>query len=697
MRITPFSLSILTTALTLQTSSVWAADQETLSEVVVKGQSLTESRNQPFTSKKFVQEDFRERQVSQPEQLFREVPGMEVRGLGYGGVANSITLRGFSGGGHGGDIGFVIDGIPLNESSSHADGYADMNVIIPLELAGMTIFKGPVSPLYGNYNRAGVVALQSRKGGEYREFDARLGSFGTVDLQAAAGAQLGGGIYNGAVQLYRSNGFRPQSDNERVTVSGRAAYDLSPDTQIAFSARVHRAEADTASVITKAQYEQRNGFFDKDPHVQNDGTDKDFATLRADLSHSITPELKALVFVYATRQSFSRYFTRLTNATTWQQRSEDYVRDVMGYGASLNGQQALLSKPFKWVLGVEHYSEDTQFKYADALNNRNFTATTLTSGVNGGVGTLNRNLTTHTNSILAQTEWALGSLFRPTLGVRWDQISGGCQQRGIETRTGASAQCSEMPTFSVTTPKLGVRSTWVPRLLEARASVAEGFALPSDAAKFTTGLAVKPTTFRQTEIGLTLTPSSIWYLDLAHFKIDSSDEVALTSPATLTYSNIGKTRREGVEAEIHFNPVDWFEASAALAHFSSKVTETLPTSPFLIGSAVTGVPRNLATLTATVKPMTGVAVTMVSRSVGRYAITQPTATVAPYYYGGYNTLDLMMSYEPSNSAVRRQRYFVQIANLADKRYATSSGVTSGTQTYNPAPPRTFTIGASLDF
>jgi outer membrane receptor for ferrienterochelin and colicin len=141
--------------------------------LVIKGQTLTVSKNQPFSVHVFDKDFIAQRQVSNLEQLFRETAGMEVRSLGYGSVASSINLRGFSGGGHGGDIGFVVDGIPLNEASSHADGYADLGVIVPLEINAMRIFKGPVSALYGNFNRAGVVALETRRSGRYAEMDVR--------------------------------------------------------------------------------------------------------------------------------------------------------------------------------------------------------------------------------------------------------------------------------------------------------------------------------------------------------------------------------------------------------------------------------------------------------------------------------------------------------------------------------------------
>jgi len=665
--------------------------------IVIKGQALSEGRDLPFSVRRFDLRDLRDRQVSQAQQLFRGVAGMEVRGLGYDGVADSITLRGFSGGGHGGDIGYVIDGIPLNEASSHADGYAEINVVVPLELEGMDVFKGPVSALYGNFNRAGVVALRSRKGGEYREIDVRAGSYGVVDVQGAYGGKLGGITLNGAAQLYRSSGYRPETDSHRGTLSGRIAFDLASTTQLAVAARLHRAESTTASVITQAQYDRREGFFDKDPNVQNDGTDKDFATLRVDLAHSLSPQLRLLAFAYGTDQNFTRYFTRLTNATTWQQRSEDYKRLVQGHGVSLNGEQRLADAPLRWVAGVERYEEKTRFRYADALQQRLPTAATFTAGVNGGAGTLDRMLLTETLSAFGQLEWAWMPLLRPSVGVRHDRIDGGCERRGTETRTGASAQCAEMPRFAVTTPKLGVRSTWIDSVLDARASVSEGFALPSDAAKFTAGLGVDPTVFRQTELGFAFTPMAALSLDLAVFRVDSRDEIALVDSANLVYANIGKTRRDGLELELRWRPASWLETSASLARNRSRVVESLPATPWLVGQEVTGVARTLATASVTVRPIETVSLGVVARSVGRMAITQRTATADQRYYGGYDTLDLTASWTPTMTGPGFHRYQLQVANATDRRYATSTGVTAGVQTYNPAPPRTLMLGASIDF
>ncbi len=370
---------------------------------------------------------------------------------------------------------------------------------------------------------------------------------------------------------------------------------------------------------------------------------------------------------------------------------------MLGFGVNLNGEHKPLGATLKWVFGAERYQEKTLYTYADALNNGAFTATTLTSGVSGGIGTLNRNLRNEFSSLFGQAEWQLHPLFKPTAGARYDSVTGGCQKAGVETRTGASAQCFDQPKFNISTPKVGVRSTWIPSVFDTRVSVAEGFALPSDAAKFTAGLKVDATKFRQTEIGATLRPHADLYVDIAGFRIDSRDEIALIVPATLTYANIGKTRRQGLEAEIRYTPAQWLELSAALASFRTKVVESLPTTPFLVGSELTGVARNLVTVVAAVKPIESMTLTATARSVGRYAISQPSATVKPLYYDGYKMLDLMATYDFNNRSASKRSVYVQVANVTDRRYATSAGQTGGTRTYNPAPPRTFMVGASMNF
>src|SRR5690606_26290768 len=126
--------------------------------------------------------------------------------------------------------------------------------------------------LYGNYNRGGTIAFESRKGGDYRELDLKSGSFGTVDLQGALGTSIGDSTEgNFATQVYHSDGFREQSKTERGTVAGRLRFDLGGDTTLAISGRAHQGRWDSAGYITDEQNNSSGRRFDKDPRVQNDG------------------------------------------------------------------------------------------------------------------------------------------------------------------------------------------------------------------------------------------------------------------------------------------------------------------------------------------------------------------------------------------------------------------------------------------
>jgi outer membrane receptor protein involved in Fe transport len=140
----------------------------------VKGQALDEAQR-AFSVTEFRRDEIREQPRQEVESLWSLVPGMHVNHYQLSGVANGLVLRGFGGGGHGGDVAATLDGIPLNEAMSHADGYFDLNVVVPLELDQLNVYRGPVSVLQGNYNRAGLLELRTRRSGSYAELDVSAG------------------------------------------------------------------------------------------------------------------------------------------------------------------------------------------------------------------------------------------------------------------------------------------------------------------------------------------------------------------------------------------------------------------------------------------------------------------------------------------------------------------------------------------
>lgn len=654
------------------------AEVTQLPDVVVKGQAFA-PENSAYTANVLEQDIIRERQAPRLQDMFRDVPGLAIRGFNLGGVADSVSMRGFGGGMHGGDIGLAIDGIPLNEAMSHADGYADQNVIVPLEIERTTIYKGPVSALYGNFNRAGMMSVESRKSGEYREIDVQAGSFSTFDAQAALGTRWGNVQGNFAAQLYSTEGFREQSDYRRGTLAGRLGFDLGEGAQLAVSARLHSGRWDSAAYITAAQNADGGRRFDKDPRVQNDGGDKDFITGRIDYSKTLTPDLRLLVFAYGTGQTFSRYFTRPTGAT-WEQRLEDYDRSVRGLGFSLNGLARPAGKPLNWVVGMEGFHESTLYRYKDALSFREETATT----VGGTKPYLNRDYVTNSTSAFAQGEWALAPQFRPAVGLRHDRFGGDCDIKGVEIAAGAGNPCNSMHRYSHTSPKFGVRSTWSPAV-DTRLSLAEGFQLPPAAARYGTS-GIQPTLILQKEAGLTLKPARGVLIDVALFRIDTRNEARDLGGGV--YQNFGRNRRDGLEVELQWAPNDALELGAALTWLDTRVLEHATAA--VMGKSIPGAPERTATLRGRYRFGAGWWAELVVQNQQRL----PVDSLNNAWLGGFTLADLTVGWQ--RPGVVRQRFFATVRNLTNRDFATSSFVSSGTQLYAPGAPRHLMLGLSMD-
>ena len=661
----------LAIALALGAASATAQEAPpTLSTIEIKGQALQGAAS-AYSSSSFDNEEIAEKHLSQPTELLRHVPGMNVQNYQLSGVADTIVMRGFGGGGHGGDVGVVLDGIPLNEAMSHADGYVDLNVIVPLEIERFTLYKGPVSALYGNFNRAGLMAVETRKRGEYREVDASLGSNGTVDLQGALGTKLGEGEYlNLAAQHYRTDGFRVQSGFHRSTLAGRWTKRISADLDVALSGRWHEAEGDSPGYVTAAQFARDP--YGKDPRAMNDGANKHFATLRADVNYALSPSVKLLTFAYTTQQDFTRWFSRPVSTTAWRQREETYDRKVYGAGTSLNGRTAMGGTPLNWVAGLETFRESTQYQYYDGLDNR----ARLAPAINDRTSRLN------SVSAFGEIEAPIQALFKPSAGLRWDRFTGNCARDGAET---ATDPCGPLASMSHASPKLGVRSDIAPGV-QLRASWAEGFALPSTFAKYALGAAtLDPNIFRQTEVGAQFKPIQGLVLDVAAYRLTSSDEIRTVVPGV--YENYGATRRSGVEASALWAAHRDVDLSLTYGSAHSRVTEN--GNAALVGKQVAGVPRHMATVSATWRPVADWSTTATWRRVGAYAVNADNSVG----YGGYATVDLSVAYK----AASRYEVYAAVANLSDKAYATSASVIGGTQVFAPGAPRTFKIGAKLQF
>ncbi len=639
---------------------------ERIAEIVVKGQVLDDT-NLAYSSTRFDAERVREFQPAEVQALFDQVPGVSIRHFGLGGVADSITIRGFGGGGHGGDLGVVLDGIPLNEAMSHSDGYVDMNVIVPLEVSNMTVFKGPVSALYGNFNRGGLVRIETRRGGDYALLDASTGSNGLLDVQGALGMTADGRHrFNVAGQHYRGDGFRPQSESVRSTLAGGWAMDLGSRTEIGVSARLHTADSDNASYLTQDQY--LSDPYGIDPGVQNDGAEKDFGTLRADLNFDISDSVKVLSYAYLTEQDFSRWFSRPSGGS-WRQREETYDRDVVGASVSVSGQNESAGVDLNWVVGAETFSESTYYRYYDGLDNRQRTG----PAINDRVTDLD------SVSVFAELQADVHPLFMPSVGFRHDSFSGDCSLRAAEQST---APCEALNDLDNLSPKLGFRSQ-LTNSLQFRASWSEGFALPNGWVKYQAQASnLDPVDFRQAEIGVTWSPVAAFSVDVAAFELESDGEVR--TPAPGEFENYGETERTGIEATVSWLPSDELSFSAVYGVTDTEVVRN--NNPDLVGNEVGGIADYSANLIGAWRFQPSWRADFTWRAVGGF----PLNAANDVYSESYETLDLGLTYFAGD--LRDLRVFARVENVTDEVYAPTAFLIGGAPLYGPGPPRLYRLG-----
>lgn len=645
-----------------------AADADT---IVVKGQRI-QAELSAWSTTTLDTADIRKQSVSDFDELLRFVPGMTVRDFGMGGVANGIVIRGFGNGGHGGDLGAVIDGIPLNEAMSHADGYVDLNIIVPLEVGAMTVYRGPVSALYGNYNRGGLLKIDTRKGGDYLNVDAGMGSFSTADLQLAGGRSGDGVQLNFAGQFLLSDGFRPNSDQERQTLAARLAFDVSPAINVAFSGRYHHADASSASYLTQEQFETDP--YGMDANAMNDGAKKNFGTIRADVNLALSASTSLVTFAYLTRQDFTRWFSRPVNSTQWRQREESYERQIFGAGTSLNGSfdTAWTAAPISYVAGAELFRESTDFLFFDGLDNRRRMAPAA------------NDRTTELNSVsaFAEVQAPMHRFLDVSLGLRADRFTGGCERRGPET---GSDPCGDMNDVDRVSPKIGMRSEILP-WLQLRAGWSEGFALPNNFVKYAVGgQALDANIFQQSEIGAKLSPIEGLALDVAAFRLSSTSEVRTVAPGL--YENFGETLRKGVEGSIEWQMTPRLWLRSVYSYTQTEIQENADAS--LIGKAVAGVPNHAANIDATWSSIDKWSLAANWRYVGPYQVSAANTLRAD----AYDILDLALAYE--GTAPFAYRAYLRVENVADTRFATSVSVIAGQTVLAPGAPRAVRAGIQI--
>ena len=648
-----------------------------LSEIMVRGEAF-DPRNRTITVNEIDKEQIKLLNVDHPIRLIEQIPGVDLLSYNQGGVADQFSIRGFGGGGHEGQAGAQIDGISLNEAEGHADGYADLNILIPLELESVKVYKGPSSVLFGRFAEGGTLAMETRKGGNYQDVSLSAGSYRTLNAQYALGKGIEVGNQgrelqtNLALQFYQSDGYQANSDYLRGNFSGRIGYQLTDKTDVALSARAHSSQWEASGYTSEDRINDRELRREQQINGENDGGEKQFYSQRVDVNHNISDSLRLLVFGYAVQQDFTR-FAKFGLAPGGQ--SERFnTRDVYAAGASLNGKGGFGNVRVDYVAGAEFYTEQTSRLRWQSSNRVR------------GAQTEVRNFDVQTASLFAQGEFNVSRFFRPSLGLRYDKFFGSFTSND----PGQQALSNDIGNLSNVTPKLGLRST-IYEGLDLRASASNGFSLPNSADKYNQELDLKPVQLWQYELGTSYTGVSWLELDAVGFILNTSNEILESPPGSGDLVNVGRTMRSGIETEAVVKPLSGLRIRGTFSYITTSIEENPNES--LIAKELVNIPQTIGTFDVSYALPNGLGARYLIRDVGPY-FTNSDNTAG---YDGYTVSNLFLFYNFDQTSANKGRVFVEVRNLFDVEYAETVFGDVGSQIFTPAPTRNLTAGVIYSF
>jgi len=593
---------------------------------------------------------------------------------------------------------FLEDGIPIQST-----GFFNHNSLYIVNLpqaGGIEVNRGPSTALYGSDAIGGVVNILTRKTPKRDEFSVfgEAGSFGWRRILAGGGIARSADKFRADLNLTRTDGWREQTAYQRQSANLRWDHAIDGNS----------------SLRTQFAY----------THVDQE-TGANSPLIMSDYLDNPTRNYKPIAF---------RRVGALRLSTSYEHEQGDTLISMTPYyrdnSMDLLASFSLASDPT--VYNTQHRSYGLQGKWR-----RNFPQlkARLIAGVDvdvsPGARTEDRlNLTTSgTGASRPYTAYSTGArvydydvTFRGvspylhgeitpseslhlTAGVRYDRVGYRFENHiGAASVMATSAYGQSANTsidYNHVSPKFGLVWDVAPRT-HAFVSFNHGFRAPSESQLFrpsndttaakaiaaaASALTLKPVTADQAEVGLRGRTGGINF-DLVYYSLRKRDDIlTYTDPVTniKSGSNNGSTRHRGMELALNI-PLDkaWLVDVALMKakhHYSSWI---VPGGANFSGFEIESAPRSLANTRLTWTPADATQVQLEWLHMGSYWMDQANTTK----YAGHELLNL----RAIMPIAKDLKLSGSIANLADKRYADSSQISSAVAVLSPGMPRSYTLG-----
>ncbi|WP_165349647.1 TonB-dependent receptor [Methylibium sp. Pch-M] len=492
------------------------------------------------------------RSISTYGDMFRRVPGAFVNDYGQGLVAYEVKFRGF-GSGHGRDVAFYLDGLPLNVTGSqHTNGYADLAQVIAEIVNRVEIVRGPFSPYAGNHAVAGSVQMYTdREPGSFAKVD--IDNFGRVRVLPVYSGALGDGSLLLALDATKGDGYQRQTDLERTNLFARYSFGLGAG-QAAIRFQAYDADVEAPGYIDYARVKSGQ-LSPRDALAPGIGDAKrqnnlvfNYRSDDLEGQGGLATGWQASVYAVDDRRrrwSFYDISNPIGNPVNLG-AEQDKMRRA-GFDVRKAAMLATGSVPTQLVLGAQYDDE--------RIDGTHFTADPRRRSLGDATVDTDRQVNTRTAAAYALLQISPVDRLKLTLGGRYDHLDFDIRLNPLDDAYGAAGGNRYDSRKSQFSPKLG--ATWAAlegtHRVDVFANLARGLKSPYPFGDFNRLQSTSITPLRSTEIGLqgnSATAGLSWRVALWNTR---QDKEALFNAGNQFIGN-QKTDRNGYDLELRWLP-----------------------------------------------------------------------------------------------------------------------------------------------
>ena len=640
---------------------------------------------------------------SQPTRTMQEslqsLPGIALR-QANGPRDFSIMIRG-----QGAKTTFAVRDIKIYEDGfiqTQSDGLSRLDMQDPWFMRSTEVIRGASSSLYDNYALGGMVHFRTRRGSDINGFETFLsgGSFGYFKQAFAVGKQY----QNLDVSLFASNaaedGFIRNSDYNTQTLNFNLRFTIDDKQSFYFKAISNWLDTRVPTRLTQAQFnadERQAGGAQTTctPGTYNPGC------ANAVLLHQQRIDRRTIV---------GGMYERQLNANTVLTIEADYdVKDINQYFSQITDNVNPNYKTYTDLRHDGHLGEMPLRSYfgffANNMEQEGQTFQNLATGF-GTRGTLLQNNRGRINNIGGRIREDLEFIpkwtFAAGLGFEQSQVS-------IDTinydNTGAVAsRPSATRNFTNWAPEVSL--TWKPAdgyRHWVRSST--GYAIPqfSNLTRDPiTGLPganfdLKPQKNWNNEIGTESRIRHDLIVQLVGFWTFFKDEIITQtiSGGNTTSVNADSSQYRGIEASYDWRPLTGLRFSGAYTHIQAKYINfsDRTAAGFLVrdGNKVPNVPTDIFnTKVEYDHASTGWGGWVEGNYFNSYFLNNSNTFGIPSYF--IANVNIHKLFEFKNSWVRFAKFYLELDNIADMKYAASGQIIGGETTAAAATQQTFFAG-----